>query len=92
MYTVIKKPLVTEKNTAHSAIGAYAFEVDKKATKLEVRYAVEKLFDVKVDSVRTMVCRNRPRRVGASMSKVRYWKKALVKLKDGEKIALFEGA
>ncbi len=92
MYQIIKKPLVTEKNSMHSAIGAYAFEVDRKATKNEIRSAVEKLFDVKVDSVRTMVCRNRPRRVGMNYSKTRYWKKALVKLKTGEKIALFEGA
>lgn len=92
MHGIIKKPLVTEKNSMHSALGAYAFEVDRKATKLEVRKAVETLFDVKVDSVRTMVCRDRSKRVGASYSRVKYWKKALVKLKAGEKIAMFEGA
>lgn len=48
MYQVIKKPLVTEKNTIHSTLGTYVFEVDRKATKVEVKAAVEKLFDVKV--------------------------------------------
>lgn len=89
---VIKKPLITEKNTIHSAAGVYTFEVDRAASKTDVKKAVEIAFDVKVDSVRTMVCRNRPRRVGRNYSKVRYWKKALVKLKAGESIAVFEGA
>ncbi len=92
MFQVIKKPLITEKNTLHTTMGAYVFEVDRKATKVEVKSAVEKLFDVKVDSVRTMICRDRTRRVGAKYSKIKYWKKALVKLKAGEKIAVFEGA
>lgn len=92
MYEVLKKPLVTEKSTIQSAMGSYAFEVDRKATKNDIRKAVESLFDVKVDSVRTQVCRNRSKRVGMTYSKVKYWKKALVKLKAGEKIALFEGA
>ena len=64
MWKSIKKPLVTEKNSIHSAAGVYAFEVDKKATKTEIKTAIEKSFDVKVDSVNTMICRNRPRRVG----------------------------
>lgn len=92
MLGIIKKPLITEKNTIHSAAGTYAFEVDRKATKLEVKEAIERAFDVKVDSVNTMVCRNRPRRTGRNYNKVRYWKKALVKLQAGESIAVFEGA
>tara|TARA_B100001248_G_scaffold259921_2_gene246990 strand:- start:2781 stop:3059 length:279 start_codon:yes stop_codon:yes gene_type:complete len=92
MYSIIKKPLISEKNTMHSSIGTYVFEVDRKSTKDEIRHAVEKLFDVKVQSVNTQVCRDRSRRVGMNYSGVRYWKKALVRLKDGEKIALFEGA
>jgi large subunit ribosomal protein L23 len=91
MYQVIKKPLVTEKNTIHSTLGTYVFEVDRKATKVEVKQAIEKLFDVKVNSVKTMVCRDRSRRVGAKYSKIKYWKKALVKLQAGQKIAVFEG-
>lgn len=92
MWSIVKKPLVTEKNTIHSAAGFYAFEVDRKASKTEIKNAIEKSFDVKVDSVKTMVCRGRSRRVGKNLSKVRYWKKALVKLQPGETIAIFEGA
>ncbi|MEC9281271.1 MAG: 50S ribosomal protein L23 [Bdellovibrionota bacterium] len=92
MWSVVKKPLVTEKNTIHSAAGVYAFEVDRKATKTDIKDAIEKSFDVKVDSVKTMVCRGKVKRVGRNFSKVRYWKKALVKLQAGESIAIFEGA
>ncbi|MFK8137303.1 MAG: 50S ribosomal protein L23 [Bdellovibrionales bacterium] len=92
MWQIIKKPLVTEKNTIHSAGGTYAFEVDRKATKDDIRKAVEEAFDVKVASVNTMIGRNRSRRVGKNFSKIRYHKKALVKLQPGESIAIFEGA
>ena len=92
MWSVVKKPLVTEKNTIHSAAGVYAFEVDRKATKTDIKDAIEKSFDVKVDSVKTMVCRGKVKRVGRNFSKVRYWKKALVKLQPGESIAIFEVA
>lgn len=92
MWSVVKKPLVTEKNTIHSAAGVYAFEVDRKATKTDIKDAIEKSFDVKVDTVKTMVCRGKVKRVGRNFSKVRYWKKALVKLQPGESIAIFEGA
>ena len=91
MMQIIKKPLVTEKNTVHGAQGIYAFEVDPDATKDQVRNAVEKAFDVKVQQVRTMICRGRKRRTQKSLSKVRYWKKALVKVQPGQKIKLFEG-
>lgn len=92
MANIIKQPLVTEKNTIHSSANTYAFEVDTKADKAEIKKAVEKAFGVKVATVRTMNCRSRQKRVGAKLSKVKYWKKALVKLAAGEKIALFEGA
>ncbi len=92
MLSVIKKPLISEKNSLLAEFSTYAFEVDKMATKTEVKQAVEKLFRVKVSSVNTQVCRNRSRRNKGGQSKVRYWKKALVKLADGEKIAIFEGA
>ena len=92
MLNIIKKPLVTEKNTILNAVGVYVFEVDRKATKVDIKNAVEKSFQVKVDSVNTAVCRGRSKRNRFGQSKVKYWKKAMVKLKDGEKIALFEGA
>ncbi len=92
MMNIIRKPLVTEKNTIHSAANTYVFEVDAKADKPEIKKAVEKAFSVKVVAVRTMNCRDRQKRAGAKLSKVKYWKKALVKVAAGEKIALFEGA
>lgn len=89
---VIRKPLVTEKTTLLSEQGYYTFEVDTRSTKKDIRQAVEKYFDVKVASVRTMVCRKEGKRTRLGVGKVRYWKKALVKLVPGEKITLFEGA
>jgi len=91
MKQVIKAPLVTEKNTYHNAIGVYVFEVDLKSTKTEIKYAVEKNFKVKVDSVRTSVCRGHSKQSKFGLTKIPYWKKAYVKLVEGEKIALFEG-
>lgn len=93
MYEIIKKPLISEKNASHAEdINTYAFEVSMDATKLEIKDAVEKAFRVKVADVRTMVCRGRYFRKQAKLGPPKHWKKALVKLKQGEKIALFEGA
>ena len=88
---VIRRPLITEKNTVHAAANTYAFEVSKTAEKTQIKRAIEKAFNVKVVGVRTQNCRGRKRRAGTRLSAVTYWKKALVKLAPGEKIALFEG-
>jgi large subunit ribosomal protein L23 len=92
MKSIIKSPLVTEKNTLHSAAGVYVFEVDMSADKTSIRTAVEKGFNVKVDSIRTSVCRGHGKQTRFGITKTPYWKKAFVKLKAGEKIAIFEGA
>ena len=92
MFDIVKRPIITEKNSVYSAMNTYVFEVDKKARKDQIKKAIEKAFNVKVDEVRTQVCRNRVRRTGANLSNIRYWKKAYVKLASGEKIGLFEGA
>lgn len=92
MSTVIRKPLVSEKNSLLAEQGIYAFEVAKAATKPDIKTAVEKAFKVKVRSVKTVVCRSRSKRTKAGFSKVQYWKKALIRLAPGEKIGLFEGA
>lgn len=90
---IIKRPLVSEKNAVHSEqSNTYAFEVDRTATKEEIRTAVETAFRVKVDSVRTMICRGRYFRKQMRLGAPKPWKKALVKLKAGEKISVFEGA
>jgi large subunit ribosomal protein L23 len=91
MFQIIKRPLVTEKNSILQAGNVFAFEVAKNATKTEIKKAVEQLFQVKVKGVRTTICRGRVRRVGTKVSPVKYWKKALVQLAPGDKISLFEG-
>jgi large subunit ribosomal protein L23 len=92
MHNLIKRPLITEKNSLMAEAGVYVFEVDKKATKDEIKKAVEKNFRVKVASVRTAVCRGRAKRTKLGVGRIQYWKKALVRLNPGEKISLFEGA
>ncbi len=92
MKSVIKRPIITEKNTILNGMGVYTFEVDSKSTKTEVKKAIEKLFSVKVDSVNTSVCRSHTKRNKYGITQPLYWKKAMVKLIPGEKISLFEGA
>ncbi|MBL7689634.1 MAG: 50S ribosomal protein L23 [Bdellovibrionaceae bacterium] len=93
MFEVIKKPLVSEKNAAHAEdLGVYAFEVQLDASKPDIQKAIETAFNVKVESVRTMVCRGKYFRKQAKLGAPKTWKKALVKLKAGEKISIFEGA
>lgn len=92
MLHTIKRPLISEKNSMMAEDNVYVFEVDKAATKTEVKAAVERFFQVKVSNVRTSICRNRGKRTRQGTTKVKYWKKAMVKLQPGEKIALFEGA
>ncbi len=91
MYYTIKRPLVTEKNSMLAEQGIFVFEVDKGASKPEIKRAVEKFFRVKVASIKTSICRNRARNTRMGASKVKYWKKAMVKLAPGQKISLFEG-
>lgn len=92
MKLTIKRPLITEKNTYHNAAGVYVFEVDDAASKPEIKMAVEKNFKVKVDTVRTSNCRGRAKMTKFGAGKTPHWKKAYVKLVEGQKIALFEGA
>lgn len=92
MHYVIKRPLVTEKNSMLAEKGIYVFEVEKSATKIEIKKAVEKFFRVKVTNVNTAICRGRGKRTKFGVGKPETWKKALVRLAAGEKIGLFEGA
>jgi len=92
MIQVIKKPLISEKNSLLAEAGVYTFEVDRRASKTDIKQAIEKTFKVKVSSVNTALCRNRGRRNRTGIGSPTYWKKAFIKLSPGEKIALFEGA
>jgi large subunit ribosomal protein L23 len=89
---VVKRPLVTEKSERNrSDAHQFAFEIHRDATKIQVKQAVEKLFNVHVLAVRTAVIRGKNKRVGRSSGRRPNWKKAFVTLKEGETIALFEG-
>ena len=92
MFDVIKRPIITEKNSVYNTLNTYVFEVDGKARKPQIKLAIEQAFKVKVEEVRTANCRTRAKRAGNKTSPVQYWKKAYVKLAAGEKISLFEGA
>jgi large subunit ribosomal protein L23 len=91
---VIKRPLLlTEKgNVLRETQNQFLFEVDRRANKIQIKEAVEKLFNVKVTDVRTLVVRGHMRRMGRSYAKTKNWKKAIVSLKDGDTIEFFEGA
>ena len=68
------------------------FEVSREATKHQIRAAVEAAFNVKVTNVRTMVVRGKMKRMGRGYAKTQNWKKAIVTLRDGDKIAAFEAS
>lgn len=91
---IIKRPLVlTEKgNALREEENQYLFEVDRRANKTEIRNAVEELFDVKVEKIRTLIVRGRVRRMGRGWAKTQNWKKAMVSVRDGDSIDFFEGA
>ena len=89
---IIKRPiLLTEKaSRLREDESQVIFEVDARANKIQIKDAVEKLFAVKVESVRTSVVRGKTRRMGRSQTKLGNWKKAVVTLREGENIKFFE--
>ena len=92
VYDVIKGPLITEKyDRVREKFRQYSFLVDKKATKHDVRRAVESQFKVGVTDVQTLIVRGKIKRVGKSIGQRPNFKKAVVTLKVGDKIELFEG-
>jgi large subunit ribosomal protein L23 len=90
---VVKRPLITEKSErGRETAQQYAFEVHRDATKIQVKTAVEKLFGVHVTAIRTSIARGKNKRVGRNIGRRPNWKKAIVTLREGESISLFEGA
>jgi len=87
---IVKRPIITEKSYGLMSEGKYTFEVDKKANKLEVKQACEKLFDVKVEKVNIMNVRPKKRRVGRYEGYTPSMKKAIVTLAEGQTIDQFE--
>jgi len=92
IYHIIRRALITEKSTsAKDESNKYIFEVDRRANKIEVATAVEKLFKVKVLDVHVMNIVGKKKRVGRIMGEKRSWKKAIVTLAPGNRIEIHEG-
>ena len=93
IYEVIKRPLMTEKNTIiGEKQNAYVFEVAKDSTKDEIKAAIDRLFNVKVKDVNTLIAHGKMKRVsGRYYGRRSKWKKAVVTLNEGHKIQLVEG-
>jgi len=89
-YDVLVKPVVTEKTSALMAENKYTFRVDKAANKIEIKHAVESIFKVDVTDVKTMNMPGKLKRQGKTSGMTSEWKKAIVTLKDGQRLPLFD--
>jgi large subunit ribosomal protein L23 len=92
-YDIIRRPIITEKtNIQKDTANQITFEIDPRANRIEVRRAIEQIFNVKVATTRTMLVKGKIKRRGRILGKRRDWKKAVVTLMPGERIEFFEGA
>jgi large subunit ribosomal protein L23 len=92
LYRTIVRPIVTEKSSeAYQERGEYTFRVHPDASKPQIKRAIEELFGVHVTGVWTSNQRGKARRVGRTVGRRPHWKKAIVKLREGESIEIFEG-
>jgi large subunit ribosomal protein L23 len=89
---IIVKPLITEKSMQETAFNRYCFQVQKKATKKEIKKAIETLFKVQVTAVKTQIIKGKTRKTGRTRKTVTLgdWKKAYAELAPGQKIEIFE--
>lgn len=88
---ILRRPIITEKSTiATEASNTYVFEVGRDANKLQIKEAVEKYFGVKVLNVRTLIVRGKTKRFGRFFGKRSNWKKAYVKLAEGDTLNFYE--
>ncbi|GAB6142567.1 50S ribosomal protein L23 [Desulfocicer niacini] len=91
-YDIIRRPLNTEKTTLQKELfNQVSFEVDRQANRMEIKDAVERIFNTKVQSVRTIQMKGKIKRRGRILGKRRDWKKAIVRLMPGQRIDFFEG-
>ena len=91
-YDIIIRPLITEKTSIQKEdYNQVSFEVDRRANRVEIRRAIEKIFNFRVADVRTMQIKGKVKQRGRVVGKRRDWKKAIVKLMPGERIDFFEG-
>ncbi len=91
IYDVLRRPIISEKGTMQLAQRKYTFEVDERANKQQIREAVEKVFKVDVTDVNVTKVPGKRRRVGRRYAMTPEWKKAIVTLKEGQRIDVFEG-
>ncbi len=93
LYDIIRRPVITEKTNIQKEVSnQFTFEVDRMANRVDIKKAVEGIFNVKVAGVRTMQVKGKTKRRGWIVGKRRDWKKAIVTLMPGERIDFFEGA
>ena len=91
-YDIIIRPVVTEKTSLQKeASNQVSFEVDRRANRVEIRRAIEQIFNVRVADVRTMQVKGKVKQRGRIVGKRKDWKKAIVKLMPGERIDFFDG-
>ncbi|HBT20969.1 MAG TPA: 50S ribosomal protein L23 [Peptococcaceae bacterium] len=88
---IILKPVISEKSMELIGENKYTFWVDKRANKVQIKKAIEELFDVKVEKVTTMNVKGKLKRFGRNVGRTPNRKKAIVKLREGDKIEIFEG-
>jgi large subunit ribosomal protein L23 len=92
-YDIIRRPVITEKTSIQKEVSnQFTFEVDRMANRVEIKKAVEGIFNVKVAGVRTLQVKGKAKKRGWIVGKRRDWKKAIVTLMPGERIDFFEGA
>ncbi len=91
-FNAVVRPLVTEKSSsAYATLKEYTFQADPRASKGQIRQAIESLFGVHVTHIRTLQQRAKQKTRGRTRGTIARWKKAYVRLQDGESIAVFEG-
>ena len=91
-HQVIIRPVISEKSYNLVEVeGQYTFQVDRRANKNQIKRAVEDAFDVRVHKVNTANVKSKPKRQGLTRGRTATWKKAVVRLAEGERIELFEG-
>ncbi|PKM90545.1 MAG: 50S ribosomal protein L23 [Firmicutes bacterium HGW-Firmicutes-12] len=89
-HDILIKPVITERSTGLMEENKYTFEVDPKANKIEIKHAVEKVFKVNVITVTTMSVHGKLKRQGKTKGYTQNWKKAIVTIKAGQRLPIFE--
>jgi large subunit ribosomal protein L23 len=91
-HQIIIRPVISEKSyNLIESEGQYTFQVDRRANKNQIKHAIESAFAVRVQKVNTAHVKSKPKRQGLTRGRTSTWKKAVVKLGEGDRIELFEG-